>query len=122
MDAKGYVLDRELKSAVQRIVAQHISSFQPRPQRGRRPRRGKGGEGGPGLGQAWIVNNVECPAGTGPAAQRVPGTFTNYSILEGDIPNGQTIKNYSTLAIPANTVLGVKEIVAGSWSIWPAVC
>ena len=118
----GYVLTRELKEFLQRELKLLQASFQPRPQRGRRLRRGRGSGGGEGLGQAWIVNNVAAPAGTGPAASRVPGTFTSFSVLEGDIPSGQEIKNYSTLSIPAGTVLGVKEIVAGSWSIWPAVC
>jgi hypothetical protein len=116
------VLSDELVGLIRREILKSASSFQPRPVRGRRQRKGRRGEAGTGLGQAWIVNNEQVPAGTGPGAQRVPGTFNNFSILEGEIPGGQEIKNYSTLPIPANTVLGVIEIVSGSWSIWPAVC
>jgi hypothetical protein len=116
------VLTDELVGLIRREILKSQSSFQPRPQRGRRPRRGKGGGEGGGLGAAWIVNNEAAPAGTGSAASRVPGTFNDYDVLEGDIAEGLDIKNYSTLAIPSGTVLGVKEIASGSWSIWPAVC
>jgi hypothetical protein len=117
------VLNDELLGLIRREILKSQGSFQPRPVRGRRQRRGRPGEGGgTGLGAAWIVNNVQVPAGTGDAASRVPGTFTGYVVLEGEIATGLTIKNYSTLAIPAETVLGVKEIIDGSWSIWPAVC
>lgn len=116
------LIDDELLGLIRREILKSKSSLEPRPKRGRRLRRGPRGEGGTGLGAAWIVANVTVPAGTGSGTSRTPGTFTNYAVLEGDITTGLAIKNYSTLDIPAQTVLGVKEIVAGSWSIWPAVC
>lgn len=42
----GYnVLNDELTRAVKQVTAQHLSSFMPRPKRGRRPRRNSGGAG-----------------------------------------------------------------------------
>lgn len=63
--ADGYVLNRELKDAVQRMVQQYASSFQARPKRGRRPRRSaaSGGDGTVSLRRARVV--VEIPAATG---------------------------------------------------------
>jgi hypothetical protein len=75
----------------------------------------------PGLGAAWITNNATVPGATS-GLNRTPGIFSSYTVVEGNIALGLNIKNYSTMSIPPGTYLGVKEIVPGSWSIWPAVC
>lgn len=107
---KGYVLSPELKRAVNQVVLHHLSSFQPRPQTGRRPRGGRGGGTGDGAPRALAraISNIDPAIGSG--GSRIPGISGPVDILKstGD-PQSTQWENWSLTPIPADTFLvGIK--------------
>lgn len=104
---KGYVLSPELKRAVQQVVLQHMASFQPRPQTGRRPRRGRGGVAD-GTPRALATATSDIPAATEDNGDRTPGTGSVALIYAANDPPTSDWENWSLTPIPAGTyVVGI---------------
>jgi hypothetical protein len=100
------VLTDELVGLIRREILKSQSSFQPRPQRGRRPRRGKGGEGG-GKRTTLVRATADIPPGTGDP--RTPTLSGDYEHVKGDTLSGD-IENWSQVLIDDNSYMVIVEI------------